>query len=105
MTWMPYLSSSGGRIMDEVKKMFILKYFRTPKKVEYKVRLNEPMERFLKVLQEKYKLKNSSQVFELALLYLGLREDPEKLAQIVKARTRSDSKGATIHVLEMLMDE
>ena len=91
--------------MDEAKKMFILKYFRAPKKVEYKVRLNKPLEGLLGVLQEKYKLKNSSQVFELALLYLGLMEDPEKLAQIVKTRTRSDSKGATMRILEMLMDE
>jgi|GEM_PF-4768261 hypothetical protein len=89
--------------LEQAQKIILLKYFKEKKDDYTYIRENETLRKIVERLQEKYELSNRAKVYELAVLSLSLRIPPEKLAPLLKMRTRSDSKKSLLKAIEELV--
>ena len=86
------------------KKMFLVRYLKDPKTHNNTyIRENEPLRMLVDKLREKYGLNSRQQVYELAVLSVGLDIPPEKLAPFLQKRTKAHSKKALLEAYEVLI--
>jgi hypothetical protein len=89
--------------VDDGVKFVLMKYFRSPRSIVYHFRENEVQHKIAEQLANKYKIEKSK-VYELALLHLALGVEPDKLAELLRMRTRHDSPKTMMKLLERLVE-
>lgn len=89
-------------LTDDPKKLILMKFLEEPKRKEILIRENTVLIKLVKHLQERYNLDSKQKVFELAILSITLKIPPEKLASLLRLKTRADSKKSLYNAYELL---
>lgn len=89
----------------DAKKILLIKYFKEPKLqgMTY-IRENSVLDGIARKLMERFNLDSKQKVYELALLSVGLKVEPEKLAPLLAKRTKSNSRKVLLEAYEMLLE-